>query len=52
LAPQIPLCCVSPPSPVEFSSRGVIAVSQDLDVGAAIEDLLIIWAPSDEGITA
>jgi hypothetical protein len=29
------------------SSPGVIVVSQDLDVGAAIEDLLIIWAASD-----
>jgi hypothetical protein len=29
------------------SSPGVVIVSQDLDVGAAIEDLLIIWAASD-----
>ncbi|HTC32014.1 MAG TPA: hypothetical protein VK724_01505 [Bryobacteraceae bacterium] len=29
------------------SGPGVIIVSQDLDVGAAIEDLLIIWAASD-----
>lgn len=29
------------------SSPGVIIVSQDLDIGAAIEDLLIIWAASD-----
>jgi hypothetical protein len=29
------------------SSPGVILVSQDLDVGAAIEDLLIIWAATD-----
>jgi hypothetical protein len=29
------------------SSPGVILVSQDLDIGAAIEDLLIIWAASD-----
>ena len=29
------------------SSLGVIIVSQDLDVGAAIEDLLIIWAASE-----
>jgi len=29
------------------SSPGVIIVSQDLDIGAAIEDLLIIWASSD-----
>jgi hypothetical protein len=28
------------------SSPGVIIVSQDLDIGAAIEDLLIIWAAS------
>jgi hypothetical protein len=28
------------------SSPGVIIVSQDLDVGAAIEDILIIWAAS------
>ena len=31
----------------ESSSPGVIIVSQDLDIGAAIEDLLIIWAASD-----
>ncbi len=30
-----------------YSSPGVIIVSQDLDIGAAIEDLLIIWAASD-----
>ena len=29
------------------SSPGVIIVSQDLDIGLAIEDLLIIWAASD-----
>jgi hypothetical protein len=29
------------------SSPGVILVSQSLDIGAAIEDLLIIWAASD-----
>jgi Domain of unknown function (DUF5615) len=29
------------------SSAGVIIVSQDLDIGAAIEDLLIVWAASD-----
>jgi hypothetical protein len=29
------------------SSPGVIIVSQDVDIGAAIEDLLIIWAASD-----
>lgn len=29
------------------TSPGVIIVSQGLDVGAAIEDLLIIWAASD-----
>ncbi len=29
------------------SSPGVIIVSQDLDIGAAIDDLLIIWAASD-----
>jgi hypothetical protein len=29
------------------SCPGVIIVSQDLDIGAAIEDLLIIWAASD-----
>ena len=29
------------------SSPGVIIVSQDLDIGSAIEDLLIIWAASD-----
>jgi hypothetical protein len=28
------------------SSPGVIIVPQDLDIGAAIEDLLIIWAAS------
>ena len=31
------------------SSPGVIIVSQDLDIGAAIEDLLIIWAATDAG---
>jgi hypothetical protein len=30
------------------SSPGLIIISQDLDIGAAIEDLLIIWAASDE----
>jgi hypothetical protein len=29
------------------SSPGVILVSQDLDIGAAIEDLLLIWAATD-----
>lgn len=29
------------------SSPGVIIVSQDLDIGAAIEDLLMIWAAMD-----
>lgn len=29
------------------ASPGLIIVSQELDVGAAIEDLLIIWAASD-----
>ena len=29
------------------SSPGVIIVSQDLDLGAAIEDLLLIWAATD-----
>jgi len=29
------------------SSPGVIIVSQDLDIGAAIEDLLVIWGASD-----
>jgi hypothetical protein len=28
-------------------SPGLIIVSQDLDIGAAIVDLLIIWAASD-----
>jgi hypothetical protein len=28
------------------SSPGVIIVSQNLDIGTAIEDLLIIWAVS------
>ena len=28
-------------------SPGLIVVSQDLDIGAAIEDLLLIWAASD-----
>jgi hypothetical protein len=31
----------------ESSSPGVILVSQDLDIGSAIEDLLLIWAASD-----
>jgi hypothetical protein len=26
------------------SSPGIIIVSQDLDIGAAIEDLLLVWA--------
>jgi predicted nuclease of predicted toxin-antitoxin system len=29
------------------SSPGVIIVSQDLDIGAAIEDLLLIWAATE-----
>jgi hypothetical protein len=29
------------------SSPGVIIVSQDLDIGTAIEGLLIIWAASE-----
>jgi hypothetical protein len=29
------------------SSPGVIIVAQDLDVGAAVEDLLLIWAASE-----
>jgi len=29
------------------SSPGVIIVGQDLDVGAAIEDLLLIWAATE-----
>jgi len=29
------------------SSAGIIIVSQDLDIGAAIEDLLLIWAATD-----
>ena len=31
----------------ERSSPGVIIVSQDLDIGIAIEDLLLIWAATD-----
>ena len=31
------------------SSPGLILVPQDLDIGAAIEDLLLIWAASDAG---
>lgn len=31
------------------SSPGVIIVSQELDIGAAIEDLLLIWAATDAG---
>ena len=31
----------------ERTSPGVIIVSQDLDIGFAIEDLLIVWAASD-----
>jgi predicted nuclease of predicted toxin-antitoxin system len=30
------------------SSPGVLIVAQDLDIGAAIEDLLLIWAVTDE----
>jgi hypothetical protein len=29
------------------SSPGIILVSQDLDIGAAIEDLLLIWTATD-----
>jgi hypothetical protein len=29
------------------SCPGIIIVSQDLDIGAAIEDLLLIWAATD-----
>jgi Domain of unknown function (DUF5615) len=29
------------------SSAGIIVVSQDLDIGAAIEDLLLIWTTTD-----
>src|SRR5450432_3238945 len=29
------------------SSPGVLIVSQDLDIGAAIEDLLLIWSATD-----
>ena len=29
------------------SSPGLIIVAQDLDIGAAIEDLLLIWTASD-----
>jgi len=29
------------------SSPGLIIVSQDLDIGAAIEDLLLIWAATE-----
>jgi hypothetical protein len=29
------------------SSSGLIIVSQDLDIGAAIEDLLLIWLATD-----
>ena len=29
------------------SSPGLIIVPQDLDIGLAIEDLLIVWAASD-----
>ena len=29
------------------SSPGIIIVSQNLDIGAAIEDLLLIWAATD-----
>jgi hypothetical protein len=29
------------------SSPGIIIVSQNLDIGAAIEDLLLIWTATD-----
>jgi len=29
------------------SSSGIIIVSQELDIGAAIEDLLLIWEATD-----
>ncbi len=31
------------------SSPGLILVSQELDIGAAIEDLLLIWEATDAG---
>jgi hypothetical protein len=31
------------------SSPGMIIVSQDLNIGAAIEDLLLIWTATDAG---
>jgi hypothetical protein len=31
------------------SSPGIIIVSQDLNIGAAIEDLLLIWTATDAG---
>ncbi len=30
------------------SSPGVLVVAQDLDIGAATEDLLLIWSATDE----
>ncbi len=31
------------------SSPGVLIVTQDLDIGTAIEDILLIWAATDAG---
>ncbi len=30
------------------SSRGLIIVSQDTDIGAAIDDLLLVWASTGQ----
>ncbi len=30
------------------SSPGIVIVAQDLDIGAAIEDLLLIWTTTDQ----
>ena len=33
----------------ERSSPGLIIVSQNLDIGAAVDDLLLIWTATDAG---
>ncbi|MEZ5357081.1 MAG: hypothetical protein R2762_30945 [Bryobacteraceae bacterium] len=43
--PTSPVCCTR--FRQTRSSPGVIIVSQDLDIGADIEDLLLIWAATN-----
>jgi hypothetical protein len=32
---------------IERTSPGVILVSQEVDIGTVVEDLLVVWAASD-----